>query len=157
MYVLIPLLVQSRQSELVHSYFEDQRLDYQTSFILVVYISHRTYELFTPITFYNWDDGYKAGYMGVYPISEHTRDFWAGYKSGADQVGWDKEFCKDTLMRDDQSCMNISHYEGPLNLVATSGPVECHEESGNHVCEAGIGQVGNSNESKSNTTGYLQS
>ena len=83
-----------------------------------------------------WDDGYKAGYMGVYPIAEHTKDFWAGYKSGADQVGWDKTFCKDVLMRDHQSCAKITH-EG--RLVATTGPTVCHEESGNQVCEAGIG------------------
>lgn len=56
-------------------------------------------------------------------------------------------------MRDHESCIHISHYSGPLNLVATSGPVECHEKSGNQVCEAIIGQGSNSNESKSNTTG----
>ena len=90
-----------------------------------------------------WDDGYKAGYMGVHPMAEHTRDFWAGYRSGTEQVVSDKEFCKDVLMRDHQSCTNISHYSGPLNAVATSGPVECHEKSGNQVCEAGIGQNNN--------------
>lgn len=30
-------------------------------------------------------------------------------------------------------------------LVAVSGPTVCHEESGNQVCEAGIGQVANTN------------
>jgi hypothetical protein len=95
----------------------------------------------------SWDDGYKSGYMHLYPI-EHTKDFLAGYNSGVNQVKVDKEFCKDILMKDHQSCAHISHYSGPLNMVASSGPVKCHKG----VCEAIIGKT-NSNESKSNTTG----
>ena len=56
-----------------------------------------------------WVDWYMAGYMGVNPIAEHTKDFWQGFRNGTEQVGWDKERCKNVSMRDHgESCL-LSH------------------------------------------------
>jgi hypothetical protein len=44
-----------------------------------------------------YNDGYQAGFLGVHPIAEHTKQFWQGYRNGTEGYGWAKRIIPSNL------------------------------------------------------------